>query len=111
MKIEQLLPIDDRVVVRPHPPEEKTKGGIFLPPTAVAQKQETVQSGEVVAIGPGRYNAQGEHEAMIDIRIGDVVYFPRHLGWLFMLEDDGEETEFRLFGIHDLFGRRKRDDE
>ena len=108
MNIKDFVPIDDRIVVRPHKADEKTKGGIYLPSSAVAQRQETVQSGEVVAVGPGRFNSQGEHEAMPEeIQIGSVVYFPRHLGWLFMLEENGEETEFRLFGVHDLFGYRQ----
>ena len=111
MRIEELCPIDDRVIVRPHKAKEKTEGGIYLPPEVIGQSQETVQSGDVVAVGPGRFNAQGEHEAMMDIRVGDVVYFPRHMGWLFMLEKEGEEIEFRLFGIHDLFGYRKRENE
>ena len=111
MNIKDFVPIDDRIVVRPHKADEKTKGGIYLPSSAIAQRQETVQSGEVVAVGLGRFSSQGEHEAMMDIKIGDVVYFPRHLGWLFMLEENGEETEFRLFGVHDLFGYRKRGNE
>lgn len=111
MRVEDFTPIDDRIVVKPHKADEKTKGGIYLPAQVIAQRQETVQSGEVVAVGPGRFNSQGEHEAMMDIRIGDIIYFPRHLGWLFMLEEDGEETEFRLFGVHDIFGVRRRNDE
>jgi chaperonin GroES len=30
----QIKPLGDRVVVRPKPKEERTKGGIFLPDTA-----------------------------------------------------------------------------
>jgi chaperonin GroES len=111
MEIGELLPIDDRIIVRPHKAKEKTEGGIYLPPEVIGQNQETVQSGDVVAVGPGRFNAQGEYEAMMDICIGDIVYYPRHMGWLFMLEEDGQETEYRFFGAHDVFGRKKREDE
>ena len=111
MNIKEFQPIDDRVVVCPHEAEEKTEGGIFLPPAAVEQKKEIVQSGDVVAVGPGIFNAQGKHEAMMDIRVGDIVYFPRHMGWLFMLEEDGEEVEYRIFGAHDLFGVKREEDE
>lgn len=111
MKIEDLFPIDDRIIVCPHKAKEKTDGGIYLPPEVIGQKQETVQSGDVVAVGPGRFNAQGDYEAMMDIQIGDIVYYPRHMGWLFMLEKDGQEIEYRFFGVHDIFGRKKREED
>lgn len=111
MNIEELLPIDDRIIVCPHKAKEKTEGGIYLPPEVIGQNQETVQSGDVVAVGLGRFNAQGDREAMMDIRVGDVVYFPRHMGWLFMLEEDGQETEYRFFGAHDIFGIKRREEE
>ncbi len=46
-----LKPLGDRVVVRALEREEKTAGGILLPDTA----KEKPQEGEVVAVGPGRY--------------------------------------------------------
>jgi len=111
MKIENFVPIDDRIVVRPHGAEEKTEGGIFLPSTVVEQKKEIVQSGEVVAVGPGRLTAQGEHEAMMDLQVGDTVFFARFQGWLFTTEEDGKEVEYRIFGQHDLFGHKKREED
>ena len=45
-----MKPINDRVVVKPSPAEEKTKGGIIIPDTA----KEKPQRGEVVAVGPGK---------------------------------------------------------
>ena len=111
MKIEEFAPIDDRVVVRPHQPDEKTEAGVYLPPAALTERREVVQSGEVVAIGPGRLTSDGRHEAMMDLEIGDTVYYARFQGWLFTTEEDGKEVEYRIFGQHDLFGRRRRDDE
>ena len=43
-------PINDRVVVKPAPADEKTKGGIIIPDTA----KEKPQRGEVIAVGPGK---------------------------------------------------------
>ena len=107
MKIEDFVPIDDRIIIRPHGANEQTKTGVYLPPSAVSQKKEIVQSGEIVAVGPGRVNAEGKHEAMMDIRVGDVAFFARFQGWLFVIDD----VEYRVFGQHDIFGRRRRDDE
>lgn len=111
MKIDEFRPIDDRVVVKPHEAEEKTEGGIFLPSAVVEQKKEIIQSGDVVAVGPGRLTPQGEHEAMMDLQVGDIVYFARFQGWLFTIEEDGKEIEYRIFGQHDLFGHKEREDE
>lgn len=44
----QVRPLHDRVVVKPKPREEKTKGGIFLPDTA---SKERPMEGEVIAVG------------------------------------------------------------
>ena len=41
----KLKPINDRIVIKPAPAEEKTKGGIIIPDTA----KEKPQCGEVVA--------------------------------------------------------------
>ena len=45
-----MKPINDRVIVKPAPAEEKTKGGIIIPDTA----KEKPQRGEVIAVGPGK---------------------------------------------------------
>lgn len=112
MKIEEFKPIDDRVVVRPHKPDEKTEAGVYLPPAALAQRKEIVQSGEVVAVGPGRFTSDGRYEAMPkEIQVGSIVFFARFQGWLFTIEDDGKEIEYRVFGIHDLLGYEGRSDE
>ena len=42
-----MKPINDRVVVKPAPAEEKTKGGIIIPDTA----KEKPQKGKVIAVG------------------------------------------------------------
>ena len=49
-------PLHDRVVVKRIDAEEKTAGGIIIPDTA----KEKPMEGEVVAVGEGARNAQGE---------------------------------------------------
>ena len=41
----------DRVLVKPEEGEERTSVGLYLPPTAVDRQE--VQSGRIVAVGPG----------------------------------------------------------
>lgn len=47
----ELLVVGDRVLVRIEDGEERTKVGLYLPPTAV--DTQAVQGGEIVATGPG----------------------------------------------------------
>ncbi|OFY66278.1 MAG: co-chaperone GroES [Bacteroidetes bacterium RIFCSPLOWO2_02_FULL_36_8] len=46
----QLKPLGDRVLVKPAPAEEKTKGGLIIPDTA----KEKPQRGKVIAVGTGK---------------------------------------------------------
>lgn len=47
----QLILVGDRVLIAPEAGEERTRVGLYLPPTAVDAQQ--VQSGLVFAVGPG----------------------------------------------------------
>jgi chaperonin GroES len=47
----KLIVVGDRVLVAPEEGEERTSVGLYLPPTAV--DQQAVQSGRIIAIGPG----------------------------------------------------------
>jgi chaperonin GroES len=82
-----MKPINDRVVVKPAPAEEKTKGGIIIPDTA----KEKPQRGEVVAVGPGKDGKA------LSVKKGDIVLYGKYSGqelsyegedFLIMREDD-----------------------
>ena len=47
----QLLVVGDRVLIQPEDGDERTKVGLYLPPTAV--DNQAVQGGRSVATGPG----------------------------------------------------------
>lgn len=47
----QLLLVGDRVLVTPEEGDERTRVGLYLPATAIDTQQ--VQSGLIVAVGPG----------------------------------------------------------
>ncbi|MGC8874044.1 MAG: co-chaperone GroES [Chloroflexia bacterium] len=82
----KLRPLADRVVVKPIPREEKTKGGIILPDTATKEKP---QEGTVIAVGPGRLLDNGTR-IPIDLAVGDRVLFAKYAGTEFKSEDDEE---------------------
>jgi len=64
--------------------EEKTKSGLYVPDTA----KEKPQEGEVLAVGPGLMNDQGERLPMT-VAVGDRVIFSKYAGTEIKL--DGEE--------------------
>ncbi|HAJ46440.1 MAG TPA: co-chaperone GroES [Alphaproteobacteria bacterium] len=68
-------PLGDRVVVKRVTEENKTAGGIIIPDTA----QEKPQEGEVVAVGPGGRDEDGERIAM-DLKVGDRILFGKWSG-------------------------------
>jgi len=80
----KLQPLGDRVVVKPIPKEDVTKGGILLPDTA----KEKPQEGKVIAVGPGRLTDEGTRLAM-DVKKGDVVIYAKY-GGTEIKEDDEE---------------------
>ena len=77
-------PLHDRVVIRRLTAEEKTTGGIIIPDTA----QEKPMQGEVIAVGPGARNEQGQL-VPLDVRAGDRILFGKWSGTEVKLE--GEE--------------------
>lgn len=68
-------PLHDRVVVKRLDAEEKTAGGIIIPDTA----KEKPMEGEVIAVGPGARNEQGQVVAL-DVKAGDRVLFGKWSG-------------------------------
>jgi len=79
----KLVPLGDRIVVKPKQREEMTKSGIFLPDTA----KEKPQEGEVIAVGPGRVLDSGQRLEM-ELKVGQSVLYAKYAGTEFKLEDD-----------------------
>ena len=67
-------PLHDRVVVRRIQEDERTKGGIIIPDTA----KEKPQQGEIVAVGPGRY--EKDKRVPMDVKVGDKVLYGKYSG-------------------------------
>jgi chaperonin GroES len=49
--LERLIVVGDRVLIRPKSLNDRTKSGLYLPPTVV--EKEEVQSGYIIKVGPG----------------------------------------------------------
>jgi chaperonin GroES len=78
-----LRPLGDRIVVKPGPEEEVTKGGIVLPDSARKKPRE----GEVMAVGPGKVLDSGERAPM-EVKVGDIVVYSEYGGTEVTLDGD-----------------------
>ena len=77
-------PLHDRVLVRRLDSEEMTAGGIIIPDSA----QEKPMEGEVVAVGSGHINDNGDVRPL-DVQAGDLIVFSKWSGTELTIE--GEE--------------------
>ena len=67
-----IQPLFDNVLIKPLEAELKTASGIILPETA----QQKPQTGEVIAVGPGRVTIKGEKEPMV-VKVGQKVVYKK----------------------------------
>jgi chaperonin GroES len=79
-----LKPLGDRLIVRALDEEETTASGIVLPDTA----KEKPQKGEVIAVGDGARDEDGER-IPLDVAAGDTVLYSKYGGTEVKVE--GEE--------------------
>jgi chaperonin GroES len=80
----KIRPLSDRIVVKRHNEEEKTKGGIIIPDTA----KEKPLEGTVIAVGNGKILKNGKVHPL-DVKAGDRILFGKYSGTEVKL--DGEE--------------------
>lgn len=73
-----ISPLGDRVVVRPLSEEElatKSVSGIIIPDTVSKEKPE---QGIVVAVGPGKWNEDGDKRIPVSVKVGDKIIFSKY---------------------------------
>ena len=70
-----IKPLEDRIVVKPLEAEQTTASGLVIPDTA----KEKPQEGEVLAIGPGRIDDNG-NRVPLDVAVGDKVIYSKYGG-------------------------------
>lgn len=92
----KLVPLEDRIVVKPQDAEEKTAGGIVLPDTA----REKPLMGKVIAVGSGKLLDNGSRSPM-NVKKNDVVLYGKYSGS--DIEIDGDDykilRESEVLGI------------
>ena len=70
-----IKPLEDRIVVQVLEAEQTTASGIVIPDTA----KEKPQEGRVLAVGPGRFDDNG-NRVPLDVSIGDRVLYSKYGG-------------------------------
>jgi chaperonin GroES len=67
-------PLADRVVVKALEETEQMRGGLYIPDTA----KEKPQQGEIVAVGPGRY--EKDVRIPMEVKVGNKVLYGKYSG-------------------------------
>jgi chaperonin GroES len=79
-----IKPLEDRIVIKQVEAEQTTASGLVIPDTA----KEKPQEGEVLAVGPGRIDDNG-NRIPLDISVGDKVIYSKYGGT--EVKYDGED--------------------
>ena len=88
-----IKPLEDRIVIRQVEAAQTTASGLVIPDTA----KEKPQEGEVIAVGPGRVDDNG-NRIPVDVKVGDVVIYSRYGGT--EVKYDGQE--FQILSSRDV---------
>jgi chaperonin GroES len=78
-----IRPLQDRVLVKRIEAEEQVRGGIIIPDTA----KEKPQQAEVIAVGPGKTDDDGDRIAL-DVKVGDRVLIGKYSGSEIRIDDE-----------------------
>ena len=78
----KIRPLHDRIVVRRKEAKEQVRGGIIIPDTAKEKPQEA----EVIAVGEGKFNEQG-NRVKLDVKAGDTVLIGKYSGTDIKIDD------------------------
>ena len=70
-----IKPLEDRIVIQSREAEQTTASGLVIPDTA----KEKPQEGEVLAVGPGRIDDNG-NRVPLDVTVGDRVIYSKYGG-------------------------------
>jgi chaperonin GroES len=89
----KLIPLADKLVIKPVVQEEVLASGIVIPDTA----KEKPQQGEIVAAGPGRLDDEGKRIAM-DVKVGDRILYAKYSGQEIKID----QTEYIVLSEKDI---------
>ena len=71
-----IKPLEDKILVQANEAETTTASGLVIPDTA----KEKPQEGTVVAVGPGRWDDEGEKRIPLDVKVGETVLYSKYGG-------------------------------
>ena len=71
-----IKPLEDKILVQANEAETTTAAGLVIPDTA----KEKPPEGTVVAVGPGRWDEDGDKRIPLDVSEGDVVIYSKYGG-------------------------------
>ncbi|MBI5887583.1 MAG: co-chaperone GroES [Deltaproteobacteria bacterium] len=87
----KIKPLHDRILVKRHEEEGKSKGGIIIPDSA----KEAPIEGKVIAVGSGKRDENGKL-VPLDVKAGDIIIFSKYGG-----------TEVKIDGVEHLIMREE----
>jgi chaperonin GroES len=88
-----IKPLEDRILIKQVEAEQTTASGLVIPDTA----KEKPQEGEVLAVGPGRVDDNG-NRIPLDVAVGDKVIYSKYGG----TEVKYAGQEYLLLGARDV---------
>jgi len=71
-----IKPIRDYILIEPLGRETTTASGIVIPDTV----KEKPQEGKVLAMGPGKFNEDGDERLPFEVKVGDIVMYKKWVG-------------------------------
>ena len=82
-------------MVRRKEAKEQVRGGIIIPDTAKEKPQEA----EVIAVGEGKFNEDGDGRIPVDVSVGDTVIYSKYGGteW-----KDADGNEYQILSARDV---------
>jgi chaperonin GroES len=95
-KVKNIKPLGNRVLIQ-RKKAQTSKGSILLPDSA----QEKQKEGVIVAVGPGKFDDQGQREQMC-VKPGDNILFTSYSGTEVKNLDD--DNEYLIMSQDDILG-------
>lgn len=94
----QIKPLHNNILIKPiiSNEEQKTTGGIIIPPTVNLNKRSIMA--EVVAVGPGK--VKNGVRTIIDIKPGDIVHLSKFAGTRVIVEN----VSYYIIDISEILG-------
>ncbi|GAA4757290.1 co-chaperone GroES [Gordonia phosphorivorans] len=71
-----IKPLEDKILIQAIEAETTTPSGLVIPDSA----KEKPQEGKVIAVGPGRWDEDGDKRIPLDVAEGDTVIYSKYGG-------------------------------